>query len=233
MKINRLFLASIIIMTFIMVAGVTSAQNIAGVSAGDQFTYDFSVYFKSTNPDIVIPQAWIEDNKTQWLKINVINVTDPIVAYSITQHLENGTEQITEDQMNLETGYGGFPIAMKDLQSGDPIFPSDAASPIINETITENYPDGSREINHATWSEESGNYDLKLDKNSGIPIEFHAEFPVDANSTAEYAYELIGSNIWAIPEFTTPYIQLTIVIMAVSSTVIYFKKFKSKSTAKR
>ena len=96
MKINRLFLASIIIMTFIMVAGVTSAQNVAGVSTGDQFTYDFSVYFKSTNPDIVIPQAWIEDNKTQWLKINVINVTDPIVAYSITQHLENGTEQLVD-----------------------------------------------------------------------------------------------------------------------------------------
>ncbi len=205
MGMNRkgVFVCAVLFLFCFPIIESASAQTLAGVVVGDTFTYDFAAYFKPDNPNATAPQLLVQDNETQWVRYTIETVANMTVLYNTMQHLSNGTETNSESQANMETGYSGFPFIRANISRNDllfPLFPAESA-PIVNETLTRTYQQGERNINHANWNDTGTLIDLFFDQKTGVPVELHVTFAVTMDGNAEYVYQLIDSNIWAIPEF--------------------------------
>ncbi|MCW4007049.1 MAG: hypothetical protein NWF04_10755 [Candidatus Bathyarchaeota archaeon] len=204
-----------------------AAEPSVGVARGDFFTYDFSAYFNTNNSEIPVPGPLVRDNQTQWLRYTVTSVDNFTVTYAITQHLDNGTEfTTTNQQADLATGEGGFPFLVTDLNANDFLYPDSTYSPIVNETLTRSYSQGTREINHAAWNE-TDYVDLYFDKATGVPVEFHVTFIVSAESQAQYSYILTDSSLWTIPELTP--LTVALIAAATLTTALFYKKHQTKN----
>jgi hypothetical protein len=220
---NKVFLPIFLVcaLTSVAVYGAW-AQGVLGVKAGDNFTYSFEVFWRSTNPSMTVPQEFSQLNRTISIHVNVTDVgLEAAVAYvNVTKTMRDGSQTSAFGLIGLASGNGveaQLLIIGANLTAGDKAYPlSDpdavkagaaAASFTITETVTKTYLGTSKTVNHyfeRINNATTGNYvdrNAYYDRETGILLEM----------TIEHYYadmDEIDSEHWKITQFnavsTTP-----------------------------
>ncbi|MFB3890338.1 MAG: hypothetical protein ACE14S_12695 [Candidatus Bathyarchaeia archaeon] len=203
------------------ITGTAHAQTSVGVAPEDVFTYEFSAYFVSDNPDAVVPQQLVEDNKTEWVRFVITEVVNSTVYYGVLQHLTNGTEITSQSEEDVATGVGGFPIIRANVSANEVLYESMSTS-FVNETLTRTYEGGTRTVLRVIWND-TDYIDAYFDRETGMPVELHVRFIATEDGYAEYVYQLIDSSVWAIPEFPSA-LALPLLAAAIAVAALFYRR---------
>ena len=208
----------------------------AGVSEADWFKYGLDLdwnYELDVTPEDFIFADFLEGD---WIKLTIQDVSETNVTGQFTIHYENGTENFLTGSVDLISGEGDLRnwLISGDLITNNPLYETEIDE-IINETITQTYPWGSRPTNHLVYlfNTSSGkdystlNLDLYWDQEIGILTEMSFEAEMQQNGTLMVGSasltltEMIHENI---PEFPQPAIILIIVIVPFLISILKIKK---------
>jgi|YelNatPaOPRAMG01_1025707.scaffolds.fasta_scaffold06500_2 hypothetical protein len=201
------FAALFLILLFLTSVGRSSAQTITpGVSPGDSFTYSFSVFWSSSDPNATVPAELLKQNETELIRVVVTDVGGSVVFMNITWHFKNGTETSSQAFVNLQDGSGdGFGLVIApDLSPKYYAYPMGwnlSTSFVINETLTKTYSFGEREVVRAALNRSGSSdyvyvyYDMYFDRKTGVMLEWYVEQVPSATPN-----EKIASS-WKIREF--------------------------------
>jgi hypothetical protein len=227
------FVAFLMFLLFFTVVGSASAQVAtpeAGVSAGNVFAYNFFAFWSSTNQTATVPAVLAELNKTETIRITITQVSGLMVFMNITSRFENGTENTSEDFVNIMSGVSvkafGLIVSPK-LTKNNVVYPYGDINFTINGTMTRTYSFGVRETAHSSVNSTDvpGTVyafdDLYFDRETGVMLEWYAE-QVQSSSPNEKT-----ALLWKIKEFdlkTTggllDYWPLIVVVVAVVAVLI-------------
>jgi hypothetical protein len=207
MNKESVLIAFLLFLLFFTIVGKTSAQTVMpspGVSPGNVFTYDFSVFWSSNNQTAKPPADLVEENNTETIRITITQVEGLMVLMNITYHFEDGTENTTEGMVNIMSGLSlnafGL-IVSPNLVKNSVVYPYGNVNFTINETATRTYSFGERETAHYTAnSTNSADYvyffkDIYFDEKTGVMLEYYTEW-LSSNSTNEKT-----TALWKIKEF--------------------------------
>lgn len=195
-----------LVLLFFMTAGRAYPQSAPGVSPGDTFTYSFSVFWSSSDPNATVPAGLLKQNETELIHVVVTNVSGSVVFMNITWQLKNGTTTDSQVFVNLLNGGGdGYGLVISPgLSAKHYAYPQGwnfSHSFEINETLVRTYPFGERETLHATVKRTDSPsyvyvfYDMYFDKKTGMMLEWYVEQVPYATPS-----ETI-STLWKIQEF--------------------------------
>lgn len=193
-----------------------------GVKAGDNFTYNFTAFWSSTNPSKVVPSFFSDMNKTRSIHLNVTDAGDTFAYLDISSRMIDGTEDYTPGIINVETGRGTQDaflfIIGANLTAGDKAYPfadpaavkagAAAESFTITETANRIYLGTSREVNryHASNADENGTVtrDAYYDRATGILLEmtFSHNFAVTSDETDSERWIITQLDSAAAPDGT-------------------------------
>jgi hypothetical protein len=249
MNKESVLIAFLLFLLFSTIVGKASAQIVMpspGVSPGNVFTYDFSVFWSSNNQTATPPADLVEENKTETIRITITQVSGSMVLMTITSRFENGTENIPQEGMvNILTGssIGAFGLIVSpNLGKNNVVYPYGNVNFTINETATRTYSFGERETAHYTAnSTNSADYvyffkDIYFDRKTGVMLEYYTEW-VPSNSTNEKT-----TALWKIEEFDLrtggildywPLIVAGVSVVAVLLVIVVFMRKRRKRRRKR
>jgi hypothetical protein len=202
-------LISAILSVFLLfsIAGTVLAQTQVGVSVGDTFTY--SVSSNSNVPQIY--QVIVSPKDIDWLNVKIVNIDNEIIRLNITQHYKNRTEtRFLEDK--VLTAATNFPMTQANLNVNDKLWPDEPLSPIVNETVTQSFPSGYRQVNLGSIGPQESGYDLvdySFDKLTGMPLKVRY---VESDQVST-VLTLTSSNLNIIPEFPTVTILILLMLL--------------------
>jgi hypothetical protein len=220
-KVYLIIIAFVVLLSVIVVGVYVtqhqSEQFTVGVNAGDIFTYKL-VGIAEVYGDAVVPENFMDVNKTDYYRIEITNVDFPFVSYVETLQFKNGTSFNYDGLINVETGVntisGGFwGIFVADLNEGSLSRPAVSNGAVINSTELRPYLDGDRQTNflHAetvlvdvedeTLSSECYvNTYVHFDKQLGILVELK-DMKIYTNPTImlTVVWELVDSNVIQVP----------------------------------
>jgi hypothetical protein len=222
------------ILLFALVVAASAQTRTPGVSAGNTFTYSYTVNWNSNDPSATVPSELVSINETQWAEVSVTAVSGTNVTGTVTTHFKNGTETTNDGWVDVDTGDGNTTTLFisASLVPGDSIY---TVSPYntwtINETVPRTYPSGARDTNHinttATSSSSQGNLsettNLYYDQSTGALVEFSKAV---SNQTGTYLttyleeMQITNSSVWTVPEFPTLTATLVTLIALTSVTVL-------------
>ncbi|MGB9854516.1 MAG: hypothetical protein ACPLRY_06915 [Candidatus Bathyarchaeales archaeon] len=200
------FAALLIILFLISVEGASAQSVTPGVSQGDSFTYSFSVFWSSSNPNATVPTDLLKQNETKLIHVVVTDVGGSVVFMNITWQFKNGTETSSQAFVNLQDGSGdGFGLVIAPNLSPKyyayPMGWNLSTSFVINETLTKTYPFGERETVRATLNRTGSSgyiyvyYDMYFDRETGVMLEWYVEQVPSATPNEKI------SSLWKIQEF--------------------------------
>ncbi|MCJ7762591.1 hypothetical protein MUP38_03935 [Candidatus Bathyarchaeota archaeon] len=208
-------------------AVVTSAGVwISGVAKGDFIYYEMYGIYTSSDPDAVIDVPPFERNTTDWVRIDIADVSGSVVHQVYTLHFKNGAETKFELQTDLDPRNAGnfnftekgVPLCAANLNVGDTL---PTVQLTINDTLTRAYSSGEREINHVSWNSTEDWGDCYFDKKTGVPFEIYRVHKFTNKVTGETVektdiVKMTRSNLWAPkePQITTVPPTLTTLITA-------------------
>lgn len=177
------------------------------------------------------------------MRFDVQSVIGTNVTGQTTWHFKNGSETISNDWVDIDTGDGGnltTAIVAANLNAGNTLYTSGSYSTwIINETIVKMYPSGvARDTNHINITMEEtipgyGHYNLSQnyywDRQTGVVVEMNTTYYYE-DTMGNYMrqailFQIVGSNMWIVPEFPTLPLILTAFITT-SSFAILLKRRK-------
>ena len=180
----------------------------SGVVRGDYFIYQMYGVFTSNCCDSNLPIPKFEYNNTNWVRINITQVSDSIIYQIYTLHFTNGSEL----NLNLKTDINpenentirfsdkGIPICAANLPIG---YPLPKTQITINEALTHSYLGGLRELNRASWHfvDDWGN--CYFDKETGMVVELCRTHQFRNTANGEMTnkidvIKLIYTNRWEI-----------------------------------
>lgn len=248
----------IIMLTFVIPLNSALGQTrIVGVSAGDTFRYTYNLDFNQNNStDLTLPsyieQLFDQAKTIEWAQLTITNVSGTQVTAQTLLHYNNGTEQTSTQTTDVETGQDNLSsfIVASNLNQDDPIYPGQTSN-TINETITRNYPSGSRQINHQsiisnynvtqdellgfsmTGFQEQNRQDIYWDKQLGVLVEMSYNMVTQSqtlNANVTMKLTLVDSNTLTIPEFPTFISVLLITAATVTATMLFKGKAKRPKT---
>jgi hypothetical protein len=203
----------------LLLVGTASAQSQIGVSPGNSFTY--AVTSNSNVP--LIYQILNSPKDVMTLKVTIQSITPPNkVTLNMTQQFKNGTQTSWIEDKDL-TSASNFPITFANLNTNDSLWSNEPLSPKVNETVTQNYQAGSREINHARVESTESGYDLveySFDRATGMLV----EVSFVESSQVSTVLKLAESTVWTIPEFSTPMLVILLVSLTLVIGVLYKKR---------
>lgn len=218
---------------------VVQAQASVGVSEGDEFEYNMYSIWYSDFLDTP-PSDMVELNQTQWVKITVTEVSGSKITVKVQTHFKNGTEQEKDGFCDVDTGARSDdeipPFIGAHLNSYDEVNPSANEPYYINATLVKDYADGQREINLLSFieteeNEQVGTYTriakYYFDKATGVPVEYLYDFYYTGLSNTIH-YNLVSSNVWAIPEFQAWTVLPLFVTVAFLTIALKRNSLKSK-----
>lgn len=251
---KKFFLLFILASVLVVASVIANPDRTVGVSVGDWFKYeDITVTWSSNDPNA--SKVWYGMdlemyNQTEWVKVEITGVSGTNVTIQGIQHFKDGTEEISDGWVDIDTGDGVNATSMivgANLNEGDPIYTAGEYSNwFINETITREYPgpDSSRETNHINMTYAYNytippdidiNYFYSMnfywDTTTGVIVEDSFEM---INQTGEYltawsmAFKITESNVWIVPEFPN-LIAWLIVIGTATAVLIFGKRRLSKN----
>lgn len=203
-----ILIATVIILTY---SGTKDLTRVPGVSVGDTFTFDVFSFWSSSAADAVVPQGLLEINETESFRVTITDISDTMVTTLDTWVFKNGTEHNSTGLVNVASGYnsGGFwPVVAANLGKDDLLHPAGQNGITVNETITRDYPNGAREINHFTLNyqgndEDYGYYtavsDYYFDRATGMLVELYDRCTfLGANMQTAILWKLKASNVWVV-----------------------------------
>jgi hypothetical protein len=250
MNKERVFVAFLLSLLFLMMIGQTSAQTAQpepAVSPGNVFTYDFSVSWSSTDPDAKPPADLVELNKTKTIRITITEVSGLMVLMNITSRFENGTESTTTGMVNILSGEGirGFGlIVAPNLGADYVVYPYGERAFIINSTGTSTYSFGVRETSHSSMnSTDLEGYvyafdSLYFDKETGVMLEWYTEQVSSSSPNEKTAYrwkirEFDLSTVATGPDYWLLIVAVAAVVVVVVLLVILVFMRKSRKRRRR
>ena len=77
---------------------------VAGVAAGDVFTYSIRGYATIIDANATVPEWVFQVNMTEWYKVTITQVNDSEVSFSATWRFSNRTEIDKTGKVNIKTG---------------------------------------------------------------------------------------------------------------------------------
>lgn len=185
----------------------------AGVSRGDFFYYEMYGVFTSSDPTMTIEVPAFEQNNTDWVKIDIINVSGSTVHQLYTLQFKNRTETfglVTDlDPSNadkLSFHELGVPICAANVKVGDSL----PTVPLtIQETEHRSYSNGNRETNVASWNTSTDWGRCYFDKKTGMLVDlYHVHSYVNQNSgVTVYKADIVKmtySSLWKIGNQSIP-----------------------------
>jgi hypothetical protein len=235
-----------------MVVTAAAQERTVGVAEGDWFTYGIDASWNSTDPNLFSPSSvygeWDVMNGTEWAKITIGEVSGTNISLQYLSHFKNGTEEIGEGYIDIDTGdsaNAAFTIISANLDVNDNLYTTGNYSTwVINETIARTYPDGVRNTNHVnmtygnswTVNETDCHYYYSInfywDKETGILVE--DSFAV-SNQTEEclttwsVVSTLTDSSAWVIPEFPAAGTSILVISVILTVTVLGIKRRLAKN----
>ncbi|MCX8150725.1 MAG: hypothetical protein N3D85_04405 [Candidatus Bathyarchaeota archaeon] len=227
------------LMLFLLFEGV-AAQSMpvsVGVSPGDEFRYDLTFYWYSTNPADLVPAYLIEQNQTDYFQLTVQTTTSTTVVFNTSWRLLNGTIYNSTEIAEVSSGVTGCVyVYAANLSAGGLLFPSSTTLPWrINSTEFRVYAGSFREINHISVNSTNiegvvySHMDLYFDKLTGIVVEYTLTEVRSSAPNQKIVQHLIlkDSNVWVIPEFPS-ILALPIVMAVTGATFLILKRKKLK-----
>jgi len=185
-----------------------------GVKAGDTFTYQMTGVAESSDFDMVIPENYMDVNRTSHYRIEITKVSYPLVSYIETTLFKNGTIIRSEATLNVEsgatTGEGGFwGIFVTNLGVGKLSRPAVTTGITVNATEIRQYQNGDRQTNFMTASAEFVDVEdetysrtctrftyIHVDKEIGIMVELsERQIYNDPQIMLTTTWTLIESNV--------------------------------------
>lgn len=241
MKAKTLIPTSILLFFLIGSVLSVSAKSLAvGVDKGDVFYYEMFAYYASSHPNAVIKVPPFERNNTDWVRIEITDVSGSIISHVYTVHFKDGNETRINSQTDLTStsgwsnGFRGIPISPANLEAGD-IIPADNLR--VKETVMRVYPNSVRETNLATWNISTDCGYCYFDRQTGMLVELNRVHLYINSETGEVIsktdiVKMINSSFWAkadFPVFLPPLVLVTVTAVGVASKErIFAKKKKTK-----
>jgi hypothetical protein len=243
------FVLAFLLSTMVVTAAAAQERTV-GVTEGDWFNYGINSSWNSTDPNVLSPPSAYGDletvNETEWVKMTITGVSGTNVSVRYLTHYKNGTEEIGDGYMDVDTGdeaNAALTIISANLGVNDNLYTSgDYSTWTINETITRTYPDGVKNTNHInmtyefSWTlNETEIYffqavNLYWDKETGVLVEDSFEV---YNQTGEYlttwsvGSRITGSTVWTIPEFPA-YSSILIISIILTVSIIAIEQRLTK-----
>lgn len=187
---------------------------VAGVAAGDVFTYSIRGYATIIDSNATIPENFFQLNMTEWYKVTITQVNDSEVSFSATWRFSNRTEIDKTGKVNIKTGIGNsqdfWAIYASGLEVGDYARPFGATGQVINATEKRTYKSGERETNSIlaetmfTTTDDSpiscNSYrSIYFDKQTGMLVEFvNTELYSSPQLFLNLEWKLVDSTVWDV-----------------------------------
>lgn len=192
----------------IILPGLVHAVNYTmGVKTGDWIKYgQISVNWTGNG---TTPSYIIEEQKTDWAKLEVQNVIDTTVMFNATTRFNNDTQNSQTVSLDLNSSEMGSRFLISaNLTSGDPIS-TQPHSPTINQTTTRTYASASRNVNllniTTTYQNQNTTLTIYFDQATGIAVEIYMKGPdfSNPNATVETTIKATETNMWTPDLFGT------------------------------
>ncbi len=172
-----LTLIPLLFLTPLQCSTTANTEWTSGLTKGDFVFYEMYGIFTSSNPDVVIEVPQFEQNNTQGVRIDIIEVSGSVIYQTYTLYLRNETKRfefktdLDPDNMeNLSFAERGIPICAANLDVGSSL----STVPLkVNETLMRSYPNGDRETNHVSWSTPLDYGHCYFDKKTGLLVELN------------------------------------------------------------
>lgn len=181
-----------------------------GVAEGDYFCYEMYAVFTSSDPNAVIDVPEFEQNNTDWVQIDVTDVSGSVICQVYTVHFESKTDKF-ELKTDLDPNNSGsltfsdlgVPICAANLEVGDTLSTVELT---VEETLSRTYPSGDRETNYVSWNSTLDYGDCYFDKKTGVLVELNRTHLYVNPVTDEVIekvdiVEMTDSSFWAVPDF--------------------------------
>jgi hypothetical protein len=238
MSMNRkvICISAIILVMCFSLGQIASAQSTTvGVSVGNSYKYRFRSYYYSNNMDLGIPAQLVEDNKTGWVQHTITSISNTTVSYFTVQHFENGSESSAQNQADIATGEGGFPIIRANVGLNESVYPGLPASPVATELLNRTYQHTQRVVVHVSWNktgETQYDVDAYFDQQTGMLVEMLVAFPQNMG-VGEYVWTLIESSVWTIPEFPTLIVLPAVAAATLLAVAVYRASLKGRASVRQ
>jgi hypothetical protein len=208
MKIKK-GLALLSIVLVLSLIGASSAQPQAGVKAGDWIEYKVT-YQGTPSPDHSIASA----------KMEVLDVSGPLIYANILATYANGTQENTKVTMNLQTGQliDDF-IIPANLSTGDSFYDSRVGNINITNTIEDSYAGATRTVISAA----SGGNTYIWDQLTGVSVEGNSK-------QSDYTMRTIvtATNMWQStgldPIIIYTFIVIVVIIVVAGTFLLYTRR---------
>lgn len=238
---NKKIVASSAIILLLLVFPIVGSvfaqtQALPGVSVGDNFTYDSTSSWNSTNPADVVPAYIIAQNQSV-LQITVQQVTSSTVMLEQVWTYKNGTQQNSSLTVEVNSGItGSLLLYAANLSAGGLLFPGSTDLPyVINSTVFRSYSGSFRETNHievnntGAEGEVYSYLNLYFDKQTGSLVEYYLTtvYTATPNQTITQHLMIKDTSAWAIPEFPSTLILPLIMAASALALILYKKKHTS------
>ena len=220
---KKIYIASLtaVILCIIVLVAIFPNQSpaktvVAGVAAGDTFTYGIKGFANKIDANATIPESCSQLNMTDWYKVTITNVTDDEVYFSAVWRFINGTENVKTGKVDIETGINNsvdfWAIYASGLKATDRARPLGLEGVTINETKTRLYKGVERETNSITLERVLYDYDdpsLTRSLNDYLSIHFDRQtgMLVELTNTQLYSspaiflrleWRIIDSSVWDV-----------------------------------
>ena len=224
----------LMLLVFPIVGNVfAQTQALPGVSVGDNFVYDSTNSWNSTNPADVVPAYLITQNQSG-LQIAVQHVTSSTVMLEQVWAYQNGTQQNSSLIIEVNSGItGSLLLYAANLSAGGSLFPGATGLPyVINSTVFRNYSGSFRETNHievnntGAEGEVYSYLNLYFDKQTGVLVEYYLTtvYTATPNQTITQHLMIKDTSAWTIPEFPSTLILPLIMAASALALILYKKK---------
>ncbi len=148
-----------------------------GLTAGDFSCYKMFAVFTSSDPYAIIDVPYYEKNNTDWVRIDISEVSGSVIHQVYTLYFANKSETFklkTDIDPDVADVYNfsnlGIPICAANLEVGDAI---SITKLTVEETLIRIYPSGERKTNHVSWNSSVDYGDCYFDKKTGFLVELN------------------------------------------------------------
>jgi hypothetical protein len=215
----------ILVVVLISPTLVRAANYNVGVKVGGWVKYGQVAVTWSGN--VTEPSYVTDEEKIDWLKMEVESISGTTVSFNVTVHLNNGTQTPPQSSDIDVTGnaMSGIFLIASNLKSGDPITTQPSAF-TINETTTGRYAGASRSVNvFESTSNSSGytsEYIVHWDQSTGIMVELYVKQPVSSNSSAywEESLKATETTLWSADTLELVFDNLIYIITGIVLVII-------------
>jgi len=234
----------LLLITLLLTVSSFPAKAIVGVNSGDWVKYSVNVSWQTNIKNFTDPT---DLKNREWVRYEVENVVGNNVTAKVTTHYKNETEipRIHGGDILTQDGDLGMIIIQAEIKQGDNIYvrtshTGSTESFTIDETVSRNYIEVTREVNHLDVSFFSEDYYIHIfgywDKATGVACEFTETASYDLAGDFMFlsvSVTLTETNLWGLSLIQAQWFWAPIVAIAVVVVVSFVFIRRSRRRPKR